>query len=202
VAGHTILAMNRLISAILPLFLTMLATPPPVSGPVSARSAAVQPREDHGGNEATQVAVPEEQGGGQQPEASSQQQPFRDEVEEGVKHVLVSQVEAWNRGNLQAYMNGYWRSPDLVFFSGATVTRGWQPTLERYQQRYASAGKEMGKLEFSELHIEVLSRRAAVVTGHWQLTMSDGKLPHGLFTLLFRKMDSGWKIVHDHSSGE
>lgn len=138
----------------------------------------------------------------QQPEASSQEQPYRDQAEEGVKHVLLSQIEAWNRGNLPGYMNGYWRSPDLVFFSGATVTRGWEPTLERYQGRYASAGKEMGKLEFSELHIDVLSQRAAVATGKWQLTMSDGKQPHGLFTLVFKKMPGGWKIVHDHSSGE
>lgn len=122
--------------------------------------------------------------------------------EKGIRQVLVAQVEAWNRGNLPEYMAGYWRSPDLVFFSGATVTRGWEPTLARYQQRYASAGKEMGKLEFSELHIEHLSPGAAVVTGKWQLTMSDGKQPHGLFTLLFKRRPEGWKIVHDHSSGE
>lgn len=126
---------------------------------------------------------------------------FRAEAEEGIKHVLVSQVEAWNHGNLPGYMNGYWRSPELVFFSGVSVTKGWEPTLERYQQRYNGPGKEMGKLEFSELHIDLLSRRAAVVTGQWELTMSDGKKPHGLFTLIFRKMPDGWKIVHDHTSG-
>ena len=170
-----------------PLFLMVLAHSPVSLDPVAVRLTAKE----------TVTA-----GTGQQPEASSQQQPLRDNAEEGVKHVLGSQVEAWNRGNLQAYMDGYWRSPDLVFFSGATVTRGWQPTLERYQQRYASAGREMGKLEFSELHVDVLNERAAVVTGHWRLTMSDGKQPHGLFTLVFKKMDAGWRIVHDHSSGE
>jgi len=149
---------------------------------------------------------------GQQPEAASQQQDqeqkaedrqeIRDDAEEGIKHSLLLQIEAWNRGNLRGYMNGYWHSPDLVFFSGATVTKGWEPTLARYQQRYASAGKEMGKLEFSELHIEVLNKRAAVVTGKWQLTMSDGKQPHGLLTLVFKKMNAGWRIVHDHTSGE
>jgi ketosteroid isomerase-like protein len=136
-----------------------------------------------------------------QPEAGGDLAEFRDEAEEGIKHVLVSQVEAWNHGNLPGYMNGYWRSPELVFFSGVTVTKGWEPTLERYQQRYNSPGKEMGKLEFSELHIDLLSRRAAVVTGQWELTMSDGKKPHGLFTLIFKKMPGGWKIVHDHTSG-
>jgi beta-aspartyl-peptidase (threonine type) len=60
----------------------------------------------------------------------------------------------------------------------------------------------MGKLEFQELNIDLLSKRSAVVTGKWQLTMADGKQPHGLFTLIFKRMAGGWKIVHDHTSGE
>ena len=130
------------------------------------------------------------------------EEPKRQELEEGIKHVLVSQVEAWNRGNLQNYMKGYWRSPDLTFFSGAAVTKGWEPTLQRYQQRYQGQGKEMGKLEFQDLKIDLLSRRAAVITGKWQLTMSDGKQPHGLFTLIMKRMQGGWHIVHDHTSAE
>lgn len=140
----------------------------------------------------------------QQPAAGSEQEESladqRADLEEGIKHVLVSQVEAWNHGKLEAFMQGYWRSPDLVFFSSGTVTRGWEPTLLRYRQRYQSEGKEMGKLEFQELNIDLLSRRSAVVTGKWQLTMSDGKQPHGLFTLIFKRMPNGWKIVHDHTS--
>src|SRR5436305_1242183 len=113
----------------------------------------------------------------------------RANLEEGIKHVLLSQVEAWNHGKLEAFMQGYWHSPDLTFFSGATETRGWEPTLARYRQRYQAEGKEMGKLEFQDLKIDLLSRRSAVVTGKWQLTlsntkMSDGKQAHGLFTLI------------------
>src|SRR6185437_15854527 len=120
----------------------------------------------------------------------------------GIKHVLISQVEAWNHGNLENFMEGYWRSPDLTFFSGATVTRGWKPTLARYQQRYQSSGNQMGHLEFQDLDIDLLSRRSAVVTGRWRLTMPDGKTPHGLFTLIFMRMPEGGKIVHDHTSAE
>jgi ketosteroid isomerase-like protein len=131
----------------------------------------------------------------------------RANLEEGIKHLLLSQVEAWNHGKLDAFMEGYWHSPDLTFFSGDTVTRGWEPTLVRYRQRYQAEGKEMGKLEFQDLKIDLLSRRSAVVTGKWQLTMgntktSDGKKPHGLFTLIFKRMPDGWKIVHDHTSSE
>jgi len=125
---------------------------------------------------------------------------LRAEAEEGIKHTLVSQVEAWNHGQLEGYMQGYWHSPDLTFFSGGSVTKGWEPTLQRYRQRYQSQGKEMGQLDFQDLNIELLGRKAAVVTGKWRLTMSNGTTPHGLFTLIVKKMPAGWRIVHDHTS--
>jgi ketosteroid isomerase-like protein len=125
---------------------------------------------------------------------------IRSQMEEGIKHVLVSQIEAWNRGDLEAFMDGYWRSPELTFFSGANVYKGWQAALQRYHQAYQGAGKEMGKLDFQDLNIDLLGRQSAVVTGKWQLTMSGGKMPHGVFTLIFKKLPPGWRIVHDHSS--
>jgi beta-aspartyl-peptidase (threonine type) len=140
-----------------------------------------------------------------QPLADQQEstpEEMRADLEEGIKHVLLSQVEAWNHGKLEAFMVGYWHSSELTFFSGGIVTKGWEPTLLRYRQRYQADGKEMGKLEFQELNIDLLSKRSAVVTGKWQLIMADGKQPHGLFTLIFKRMASGWKIVHDHTSGE
>jgi ketosteroid isomerase-like protein len=130
------------------------------------------------------------------------QEQFRAGAEEGIKHTLVSQIEAWNHGQLEGFMQGYWHAPELTFFSGASITKGWEPTLLRYRQRYQSQGKEMGQLEFQDLNIDVLGRKGAVVTGKWQLTMSDGTKPHGLFTLIVKKMPAGWKIVHDHTSAE
>jgi ketosteroid isomerase-like protein len=117
-----------------------------------------------------------------------------------VEHVLRTQQEAWNRHDLEGFMAGYWNSTELTFFSGAQEQDGWQATMDRYLAKYSSPGHEMGKLEFSALRIEMLSSDAAFVRGSWQLTMSDGKKPHGLFTLLFRKFPEGWKIVHDHTS--
>jgi ketosteroid isomerase-like protein len=117
-----------------------------------------------------------------------------------IENVLHQQVEAWNRHDLEAFMAGYWNSPDLIFFSGALKTSGWQSTLERYRARYQSEGREMGKLEFSDLSIHQLAPDAAYVLGEFHLTMSDGSTPHGLFTLIFRKFSDGWKIVHDHTS--
>jgi len=117
-----------------------------------------------------------------------------------VEQVLRTQQDAWNHHDLEAFMAGYWNSAELTFFSGAKQTSGWQATLDRYRATYASPGHEMGTLEFSALRIEMLVPDAAFVRGAWQLTLSDGKTPHGLFTLVFRKFHDGWKIVHDHTS--
>ena len=117
-----------------------------------------------------------------------------------VENVLRTQQDAWNRHDLDGFMQGYWNSPELTFFSGAKESKGWQATLDRYRATYASAGHEMGKLDFSDLRIEVLASDAAFVHGVWELSMPDGKTPHGRFTLIFRKFPDGWKIIHDHTS--
>jgi beta-aspartyl-peptidase (threonine type) len=141
--------------------------------------------------------------GENEPKGGPMTEEAREQLEQAIKHLLVSQVEAWNHGNLEGFMQGYWQSPELTFFSGTTVTKGWEPTLARYRQRYQSEGKEMGRLEFQDLNIDLMSPRSAVVTGKWQLPMKDGKQPHGLFTLVLKRMQgAGWKIVHDHTSGE
>ncbi|MFZ0817181.1 MAG: AtzH-like domain-containing protein [Candidatus Sulfotelmatobacter sp.] len=126
--------------------------------------------------------------------------PSDDSAKAAIEHVLRTQQEAWNRHDIEAFMEGYWNSPKLTFFSGATERNGWQATIERYRATYASPGHEMGKLDFSGLRIEVLGADAAFVRGSWLLTMPDGKTPHGLFTLVFRKFPDGWRIVHDHTS--
>jgi ketosteroid isomerase-like protein len=120
-------------------------------------------------------------------------------VEAAVRAVLQAQVEAWNRHDLEGFMAGYWKSPELTFYSGATETRGWEPTLERYRRKYQSAGSSMGILSFSDLKVEPLGSAAAFVRGTFQLAMPDGTQPHGVFTLIFRKFPEGWRIVHDHT---
>jgi len=119
---------------------------------------------------------------------------------DAVRQVLEKQQAAWNAHKLESFLDGYWNSPELTFFSGGKIASGWQATLERYQKTYQGKGHEMGKLEFSDLNIQPLGPDAAFVRGAWHLTMSDGKTPHGLFTLIFRKFPEGWKIVHDHTS--
>jgi ketosteroid isomerase-like protein len=117
--------------------------------------------------------------------------------EAAIRKVMDDQAAAWNRGDLEGFMQGYWNSPKLVFV-GSEVTRGWQPTLDRYKRSYSTREK-MGTLTFSDLEITVLSKGAAVVLGTWSLARA-GDNPHGKFTLTFRKFKEGWRIIMDHTS--
>lgn len=115
-----------------------------------------------------------------------------------IKKVLADQTAAWNRGDIDGFMQGYWNSPEMTFVSGDTVTKGWQPTLDRYKKSYNTRSK-MGTLSFSELEITMLGDKAAVVLGRFTLEREKDK-PTGLFTLSFRKFRNGWKIILDHTS--
>ncbi|MGF1605043.1 MAG: YybH family protein [Rhodothalassiaceae bacterium] len=128
--------------------------------------------------------------------------PVRADDAGDIRAVLNAQTAAWNAGDLEAFMDGYWRSPDLRFVSGNQVTRGWQATLERYQQRYDTAAKR-GTLQFSQLDIQTLGpadrATAAHVFGRFTLRRPVGDAT-GLFTLVLRKINGQWRIVADHTS--
>jgi len=117
-----------------------------------------------------------------------------------VQKLLDEQTAAWNRGDLLGFMGGYDDSPELTFFSGDTVAKGWQATLERYRHKYQAEGKQMGQLSFTDTQIDILSNDAAVYTARWHLAFSNGQKLEGLTTVICKRTGSGWKIVHDHSS--
>jgi ketosteroid isomerase-like protein len=120
--------------------------------------------------------------------------------EADVRAELDSQVVAWNHGDLKGYMRGYWHSPDLTFFVADKESAGWDAAYQRYRAAYSGKDKDMGKLKFSGLRVELLSPQAAFVRGAWQLTMKDGSKRNGLFTLILKKFGDSWRIIHDHSS--
>jgi len=115
-----------------------------------------------------------------------------------VHAVLDAQRDAWNRGDIEDYMDGYARSGEITFVSGDAITRGWQTVHDRYKKNYDSREK-MGTLTFSDLETNVLSSDAAVTIGRWHLQRANDE-PHGRFTLIFRRLKQGWRIVHDHTS--
>jgi ketosteroid isomerase-like protein len=139
-----------------------------------------------------------------------------DDVSAAIEAVLRTQQEAWNRGDVDAFAEHYWKSEDLTFSSGGKTTRGWEETLRGYRERYPTREK-MGRLEFGNLEITPLGDAAALVLGEWRLergtdetsTATDGTggtpVPRsetlsGNFSLIFRKLDGRWVIVHDHTS--
>jgi ketosteroid isomerase-like protein len=115
-----------------------------------------------------------------------------------IRAVMSAQVAAWNRGDIDGFMDGYARSTATEFVSGEKLTRGWQTVRDRYKKKYDSREK-MGTLTFSELKITSLAPDAAIVVGRWKLRRKSDQ-PHGIFTLLFRRTPAGWRIVHDHTS--
>jgi ketosteroid isomerase-like protein len=116
-----------------------------------------------------------------------------------IRAVLSAQQEAWNRGDIDAFMNGYARAETTLFVSGDEVTRGWETVRDRYLKKYSDRAR-MGTLTFSDLEIEPLGPNSAVVLGRWELKRTSDT-PHGRFTLIFRRTPDGWRIVHDHTSG-
>jgi len=115
-----------------------------------------------------------------------------------IKGVLDAQVQAWNKGDIAGYMEGYWKSDSLVFTSGGTVNRGWRATFDKYAGTYNTRDK-MGVLTFSDVEVSLLSPEGAWVLGKWELVRGSDR-PHGVFTLVLRKFGDGWRITHDHTS--
>ena len=118
-----------------------------------------------------------------------------DQAARAVRDVMEMQQAAWNRGDIESFMNGYERAETTTFVSGDQLTRGWQTVLERYKQRYSSR-EQMGMLNFSDLDVQPLGPSYVVADGRWQLTRATDA-PHGRFTLVFRKTTEGWRIIHD-----
>jgi len=120
-----------------------------------------------------------------------------------IEAVLHRQQSAWNRGDIESFMaEGYWQSSELSFYSAGRVSKGFDSVLAGYIRRYREGGAETGQLEFSELDIDVLSADAAVVRGRWDVDFAAKTDVGGLFTLIFRKTDGAWRIVHDHTSSD
>lgn len=119
-------------------------------------------------------------------------------AETEIRAVLEAQRNAWNRGDVDGYMNGYARGGATEFISGDNLTRGWKTVRDRYKTKYGTRDA-MGVLTFSEIDVKSLGADAALVTGRWSLQRKEDN-PHGRFTLIFRQTRDGWRIVHDHTS--
>jgi beta-aspartyl-peptidase (threonine type) len=127
-------------------------------------------------------------------------QPFGESVadREAIGAVLRAQQSAWNRADVDAFLEGYWHSPELTFSGSSGVARGWDAVLARYKKNYPDRAA-MGQLDFSDLEFRFLGPDAALVLGKWHLQREKDELG-GVFTLVWQRFPDGWKIIHDHTS--
>jgi len=117
---------------------------------------------------------------------------------DAIRAVLSVQQTAWNRGDVDAFLVGYWHSPELTFSGSSGVARGWDGVQARYKRNYPDKAA-MGQLDFSELEFRFLGPDAALVLGRWHLKREKDE-PGGVFTLVWQRLPDGWKIIHDHTS--
>jgi len=129
----------------------------------------------------------------------SSSKPVQDtvKIKNDIQTVLNRQKTAWNEGNIEGFMEDYWKSKNFTFQSGNKRLYGWDALLSRYRTSYS--GENMGKLDFTDIKIKVMSNSIAYVLGRWKLKFKDSS-KEGLFTIIFQRMPEGWKIIHDHSS--
>jgi len=117
---------------------------------------------------------------------------------EAILAILNAQQAAWNRGDVDAFLTGYWQSPEVTFSGSNGVSRGWDEVLARYKRNYPDRAA-MGQLDFSELEFRFLGPDAALVLGRWHLKRENDELG-GVFSLVWQRFPDGWKIIHDHTS--
>lgn len=115
-----------------------------------------------------------------------------------IMQVLTNQQDNWNKGDVDAFLEGYWHSPDLTFSGSSGTARGWDAVRARYKRTYADRDA-MGHVEFSGLEFHFLGPDAALVLGNWHLTRAKGDIG-GVFSLVWQRFPEGWKIIHDHTS--
>lgn len=118
-------------------------------------------------------------------------------LEADIRSILAAQDEAWNRGDIDGFMQHYWKSDELTFSSGGQTQHGWQATLDRYRKRYPTR-EQMGRLSFELERVDALGPDAALVLGRWRLERENPV--GGNFSLVLRRIGGRWLIVHDHTS--
>ncbi|HWW17368.1 MAG TPA: nuclear transport factor 2 family protein [Candidatus Saccharimonadales bacterium] len=128
----------------------------------------------------------------------SAQQAVAVQDQSEIRKILDAQQSAWNQGNVDAFLEGYWHSPELTFSGSSGIARGWDGVLARYKKNYPDRAT-MGRLDFSGLEFRFLGKDAALVLGHWHLARAQGDIG-GVFSLVWQRFPEGWRIIHDHTS--
>lgn len=131
------------------------------------------------------------------------QNPASERVKTEVTRSLQDGVEAWNAGDLDRFMTGYVRTPEMTFTAGGKVVRGYDALQQRYQTTYGNSKASMGQLRFENIEVWELGPNFALALGEWILLLPGkgvGEQVKGIFSLVLERTGEGWKILHDHTS--
>ena len=134
------------------------------------------------------------------PASFSADGPGRETDRAAITSVLTAQQDAWNQGDVDKFLVGYWHSPELTFSGSSGISRGWDGVMARYKKNYPDRAA-MGHLDFSGLEFHFLGKDAALVLGRWHLKRDKGDAG-GVFSLVWQRFPEGWRIVHDHTSAD
>ncbi|PQA87330.1 YybH family protein [Hyphococcus luteus] len=174
---------------------------PKAATPVTQTAAAAPAAEDP----APEKAAAAEPAPAAQPEKKAPEKTANADKQlrtprEVIRASLMAQAAAWNEGDLNGFMDGYWKSDNLKFVSGVNITKGWDATLKRYRERYGG-GEGLGRLSFDNIDVKMVTDDVAVATGRFNLAGSDAS-SSGVFSLVMRRDGGAWRIVHDHTSAD
>ena len=133
-------------------------------------------------------------------EYSFSQENLTAEDDNRIRQVMQMQEKAWNAGNIDQFMEGYWKSEQLVFVGASGITYGWEATKEGYKKRYPDI-KAMGKLTFDIISISKIDDSTAILLGGFELQRIEDDLS-GYFTLVWKSIDNEWLIISDHTTAK
>jgi ketosteroid isomerase-like protein len=119
---------------------------------------------------------------------------------DAIVRIIDMQKKAWNSGDLDTFLTGYYDSPDTSYTSGGQEYWGYEALKQKYTRSYGTSRDTMGMLDFSELKVVDVSADSAYCLGHWHLERKDKPSLEGVFTLVFKNTTAGWKIIHDHTT--
>jgi len=115
-----------------------------------------------------------------------------------IKEAMDKQAQNWSSGDIEGFMNGYWKSDSLRFLGRRGLTKGWQTTFDNYKKSYPDKSA-MGKLKFNHISFEPLNNKQMFVVGKWALERDKDTLS-GYYSLLWEKIDGQWKVIFDHTN--
>lgn len=117
--------------------------------------------------------------------------------------MLAHSASNWNRGDLDAFVNDYLPGAETTYIGSRGVLRGTDAIRQAYAPRFAPGGIR-DSLSFELMDVDPLAPDVVNVIATYILARHvgarDSVTSRGPTSLVMRRVDGRWRIVHDHSS--